>query len=646
MIFYFSRKFLIMLFSNFPFLRYILFFFVGVWIYPDTFFAGQAFWFGVCISCFAVYGILLFLDIRYRYAFYEWALPFLAYLVLVLAAIGFSHLKDVKNDPMHLMHKEKVQGYLGKIIEMDKPRARSVANTVSVIGVKTDKGFEEARAKVLIYHDGSEQLSPGDLVYVPGIPSRIEAPQNPGEFDYRTFMERQQVYYRHFVRDRWYRLEQKADLGFALQVTLFRTALAQKIESHLSDTRSVQIAKAFLLGQKSTMEQEISDAYTAAGAVHILAVSGLHVGIIYGFLFLFWKPQDLSGFKRVFYLLLAVSLIWVYALITGMSPSVMRAATMFSLSVLAQMSSRSPSIYNPLALSAVILIMYDPFIVYSVGFQLSYIALMGILVLQPALAKWWTPKSKVLNYFWQITCVSIAAQLSTFPLTVHYFHTFPTYFLIFNLAVIPGAFLIMAVGIPFLLISFSPMLADVLGQVLDFLIKVYNAIIFSVQYFPYARFDFLYLDKVEIVLIWGLVGSFFWWVQERSRKLCRLFLLALALLVGYQLWEFGKKSQKSEYVVYRLSRGVAMDYFHRGTLYSFEQDVPESEFQFKVMPNRILRGVTKSHPLVGVEVEGGYIVLVPDGVPLYLTPDGEVSQVNIQEGNLLSVPKSAIQDLL
>src|SRR5690606_7061175 len=311
-----------------------------------------------------------------------------------------------------------------------------------------------ATGEVIIYHQLQKNLEPGEVMWVQGNPSAIPPPYNPHEFDYRRFLANQQIFHSHFVGAKLTKVGMVNHQPINNLVLLLRAFVLEKIDGHITTPHSNQIAKALLLGQNKNLEKEVSEAYITAGTMHVLAVSGLHVGIIYGFFFLFIKPYQLPGRKRALYLSLIIIIIWIYALITGMSPSVLRAATMFSLMALAQMKSRSPSIYNSLALSALILLVFDPFILYSVGFQLSYMAVLGIVLLQPKIVGWWEPDNRIFRYLWEITTVGIAAQLATFPISVHYFHVFPTYFIISNLVAIPGAFLVMACGIPFMLFSF------------------------------------------------------------------------------------------------------------------------------------------------------------------------------------------------
>jgi competence protein ComEC len=642
-------------FNQFPFLRYVLFFVFGVWIYPYTQDLYAYLWLGAACFLFGCYLVLLLLDLRIQTRFFSFPLPMLAYGILILSGVGFASLRDSKNDPDHLLHRVAFEGYLATVQGIDEQKARSVANKVEVLIINRQGEFLPSKGTVLLYHMGELELRPGDLVYIEGQPSRIEPPKNPGEFDYRLFLERQQVYFRHFVRGSIIHLNQKHPLGWRQRVALVRQELSARIDRYLIDSHANQIANALLLGQKDSMEPTLKEAYATAGAMHILAVSGLHVGIVYGFFFLFWKPQRLPVIRRSLFLMLVIALVWGYAVITGLSPSVLRAATMFTLIGLAQMKSRSPSIFNPLALSALLLVLYDPFVVHAVGFQLSYAALLGILVFQPVIVSWWTPTSKLVDYFWQIASVSLAAQLATFPLTLHYFNSFPTYFLFSNLLAIPAAFFIMVIGIPFLLFSPIPFLASWLGKLLEGFISVFNQLMYSIQYFPRARLDNLYMDWVEMVVVWLLIALLFWWLAQRRRLAYHLSLIAISILVCYRFWILFESNKWEEPVIYRLSGGVAVDWFFRGVVYSYEQDVSPEEYRYKVLPNRILRRYPPSYPLFGMNSGSATYLLSPNNEWFFLDTKRYLlkklveagikgDQVYLPDGHLLSPPAEEYSD--
>lgn len=588
-----------MKFNEFPFVRYTVFFLLGVLVYPywgpfqpDSFF----------IYLFIFWAVFTGLSLVYRPALrkaYYFAMPVLAYGCLFLAGISVAAMHDANNDPRHLIHQENISGYLAKVLEPDQKKANSFGNLVEVEAVKTPAGWEAVKGTVQIYHRSTAALEPGAVLMIAGAPQRIAPPLNPATFDYATFMARKGIYHTHFI-DADFNLITREELSFWRGgILALRQHLEQKVQEYVGDAAAVQIGKALLLGQKEDLDEDIGEAYATAGAMHILAVSGLHVGIIYGFFYLFFKPQRMKGHKRAVFLGMIVILIWVYAAITGLSPSVLRAATMFTFISMAQIKSRSPSIFNPLALSALVLLVYDPFLVYAVGFQLSYTALLGILLFQPLIARLWYPESKWLSYFWDILTVGLAAQLATFPLAIHYFHVFPTYFMLSNLMAIPGAFLVMSLGIPFLLLSSFPLLAAVMGYLLDLALQLLNFGIFSLQHLPFSKIDHLYFQVPEMILIWSLLFFIYLLVETRKKQALVLVFISLFLFSGYRIYTSFQRMNQQYLVIYQLQQGMAVDYFYQGQLYALAWHLNPRDFKYQILPHRIkITGTSRNFLLV------------------------------------------------
>jgi competence protein ComEC len=477
-----------MWFSEFPFLRYVFFFFLGIWVYPYvSVFPKEWFEIGLFFTWLFFSCLVLFVSYKPFFPFKFW-IAFTAYFLLILLGIVFSSIKDIKNQPDHLNNQEKnMNAFMGVVRQFDEKKPKTIANRIALLKGVDEQGAFPLSGEVILYRRSGSALSPGQIVWVKGTPNPVSAPANPGEFDFRSFLLQQQITHQHFTSKEIVVLGHVNAFPLESFFIQLRAKLESKIDVYVKNNRSAQIAKALLLGQKKNLERDTQTAYSTAGAMHVLAVSGLHVGIIYGFFFLFFKPLKLPLLKRFIFLVFLIGLIWCYAFLTGLSPSVLRSATMFTLISLALLVNRTPSIFNPVAISAVLLLMYDPLVGFSVGFQLSYAALVGILLFQPLILKLWIPKNKVLEYFWQVSSVSMAAQITTLPISIYYFHTFPTFFLIANWIVIPAAFLIMAVGIPFLLLSLISPLAYLLGEALNHLLIYLNKFIFAIGHLPFAQ---------------------------------------------------------------------------------------------------------------------------------------------------------------
>ncbi|AWW30114.1 competence protein ComEC [Echinicola strongylocentroti] len=603
-----------MQFNEFPFLRYVLFFMAGIVGYSviGSMLSSMSLWAVIVVVLLIYLGFAIVNGKNKRYRFRA-VFPVLAYLLLVIGGYTFASRKDVTTHDDHLLHLGEVQGYMGEVLSLDEAKPSTYANELAVRYVQTDVGYQKASGKVLIYHRLDDALQPGDMVWVAGTPQRIAPPKNPKAFDYRRFMARKQVYHQHFIGDKVLRLGEVDKLSLYEPVLLARKKLGRHLEGTFEDSHALEVGKALLLGQKADLGEAVSEAYITAGAMHVLAVSGLHVGMIYGFFLLFFKPSQLSRMKRVVYLTMVVLLIWMYSMLTGMSPSVMRAATMFTVLSLAQMQSRSPSVFNTLAISALLLMLFNPFIIFEVGFQLSYAAMFGILILQPAIVSIWLPRNKVLYYLWEITSVSIAAQLATFPLSAYYFHVFPNYFLLSNLWVIPNAFLVMAVGLPFMLLSLAGWTWGPLGWLLEQLLKVMNSGVFLFDTLPYAQTDGITLKVTTVFLLWGLMACLYLVLVRRIKAFAYGAVLVIIGLIAGSWWSYFGRDHQEQLYVYSLREGVAMDYHSRDFAGSFQQFVSEKDLDYQVVPHRMAHQPSAFLPMAFAGQENEFLVFLPNG---------------------------------
>jgi competence protein ComEC len=600
-----------MKFNEFPFVRYTIFFIAGVLLYPFFKEAVSSFILPVMLLLFGVYLVMTFSYRPDKRIVFQIFLPFIAYLTLLFSGMYVASLKDVSAIPDHLVHYPVIRNYLAEVKLTDQNKPNSKANMVEVYAVETKEGWQPAHGKVQIYHRYQEALLPGTVLKISGRPQRIPGPTNPSMFDYASYRARDGVYFSHFIGKKFTVLSAGQNSSWSGTIIHWRNYLRDKIATYIEDPSAVQIASALLLGQKENLDYELREAYATAGAMHILAVSGLHVGIIYGFFFLIFRPNRLKGYKRGFYLGLIVAIIWLYAIITGLSPSVLRAATMFSFICMAQVKARNPSIFNPLALSALLLLVYDPLLIYAVGFQLSYVALAGILLFQPYIRKIWQPEKKWLRYLWDIASVSLAAQLTTFPLAVHYFHIFPTYFLFTNLLAIPAAFVIMSLGVPFLLLAAFPPLASVLGGLVNFVIRLLNQGIFGLQSLPFSKMDQLYVFLPEILLFWGTLFFIYRWM-EGKKKYHLMAVLTLAFSLGaYRLYKEIYHSANDYLIIYNLNQGKVLDYMHKGHLFSLEWEVDSTEYRFNILPHRIKELGKPVNRLAFWEEDENYQIALP-----------------------------------
>ncbi len=337
--------------------------------------------------------------------------------------------------------------------------------------------------------------------------------------------------------------------------------------------------------------------YASSGAMHVLAVSGLHVGIIFmvlNFFLSFLNSIKFGNYLKAFILIIAL---WIYALITGMSPSVLRATTMFSFIIIGGALKRDTNIYNTLAASAFVLLIYNPFIILQVGFQLSYAAVLGIVYLQPKLHNLYRPSFWLLDKVWAISAVSIAAQIATFPLGMFYFHQFPNYFLLSNLFVIPLATFIIGFGVFLFLISWYLPLSNLIVLVLNKLLLFLNFSVDWVQSLPHSLTVGVSVYKMETFLIYLIVILFIPAVIKRSFKLIKIAISLSVLLVIYQIYEKVTLQNQQYFIVYDVKGEQAIDFVDGSNNYFIADENlanNQSKMRFHIHHFRWERRVKKS----------------------------------------------------
>jgi len=328
----------------------------------------------------------------------------------------------------------------------------------------------------------------------------------------------------------------------------------------IPDNAELAIAKALILGDKADLDNPTKEVYAQAGAMHVLAVSGLHVGVIYLVLLSLLGQRNGRVTKPILVAIIVIPSLWAYAFITGLSPSVLRAVTMFSFLAMAQVFNRRSATFNTLAISALILLIVNPYMIMSVGFQLSYVAVIGIIFLYPIFENWFYPTSRIGRFFWQITALSLAAQLATSPLSALYFHRFPTYFLFSNLLVIPAAMLIVWGGLALLILgSISSTLGIMLGKVLGLLIWLVNQSLLWLAKLPYADIHNLAPTILDTWMLYGLILFAFLFISLKRWAYYKFAALTVLLLSINFLYADIRTNSFRQIVFYSVNNSWAID---------------------------------------------------------------------------------------
>lgn len=432
--------------------------------------------------------------------------------IIFLAGYVITSQRNQANLPDHLLHQPAtgIEYYSGIIVSEVTTGTKSHKIQLDVTQIYLQNRWVKASGKVLLYlNKKMPRPNYGDKLLVKGHPQKVPPPANPDEFDYRHYLQLQQLYHQHFVK-----AEHVAIYAYQLPAGLMALSIRirQKADSIFRELipsqREYSIASGLVLGIRNGLDNEIKQAYSSAGAMHVLAVSGAHVIIVFGIITFFLQRLKRIRYGNMLFALFSLGLLWFYAFITGLSASVLRAVVMFSFVIIAQAANKQNSIYNTLALSAFILLCYDPFLIMDVGFQLSYAAMLSIVYITPKISYLLEFDNRVLNYLWLISCASLAAQLGTVPLSLLYFHQFPVYFLLANLAIIPLSAAILYIGIATLFFSFIPYLSTSLAFLLEKAVWLLNQAAFATEALPGALISHISIGTYESLLLYLIIITF------------------------------------------------------------------------------------------------------------------------------------------
>ena len=384
---------------------------------------------------------------------------------------------------------------------------------------------------LLTLKDITPDLLYGDELLIPAKYTAVNPPFNPAEFNYKRYLANQNIYYQQFLYPGQYQKlgfdKGNPFISYSLQL---RQRFIEKLRVNMHDTNAIAVASTLILGYKADLSSDVLQAYSKTGTIHVLSVSGAHVAVIY--LLLNFALGFLSRFRygKLLKALIIITLIWYYSMLTGFSPAVCRAAVMISMVVIGKAYSRYINMVKIMAISAFGLLLYNPLYIVDVGFQLSYLAVFGLIIFQPIVHQWLKVKNKLIDkWLWTPVSVSIAAQVITFPLSAFYFHQFPVYFLATNLFIVIPTEIIMFSGIAYLLLPQIPLVSKTLAYLLEHTILVMNGFLTWMEHLPFASISKIWLTTAEYLLLYGVIISLFYFLCNKKPGLLRLSLLLMLL---------------------------------------------------------------------------------------------------------------------
>ena len=486
------------------------------------------------------------------------------YLFLGGYALTRVHEAETRKDYFR-NHETGASYYVARVCDCPTERERSIRTVLQL-----EHQFGESSAsrsvtgKVMAYFPKSDSafaLRYGDLVAFPAPIREVSGPKNPGEFDYRDYLLRRGITGQVYLRDdAWLDLQvNNANPIYAFSYRVREILLASLRQNGLSDNE-FGVAATILLGYDEKLADEVRKNYVAAGSMHILCVSGMHVGIIFLLASFLLGFLNRNRWQKSLKQTLLLVLVWFYAFIAGLSPSVLRASLMISFVIIGEMIHRKGFVLNSIAASAFILLCLNPNNLFEIGFLLSYSAVVGIVVLQKPIYNLLYFNNMVFDKAWEITTVALAAQMATIPYTLFYFNQFTSYFWLSNLFMTPIAFVVVITGMVLLLVAWIPYLNIFVGRLVWGAVFVMNWIVAKIESLPFSIIKGVYVSDLEFAfLILAFVLLLLAVSMQKRRLLVAMLSSLLIVMVSVTVRLYSADSQH-RMTFFSLRKHTAVDF--------------------------------------------------------------------------------------
>jgi competence protein ComEC len=525
---------------------------------------------------------------------------------LVIASIGAGLVwfHDVRNE------KEWISRVYGEnspvVVTVKEPlveKTNCFKALAGVEGVYWNGKYERCEGNIIIYFkkDSSlKRLNYGTEIVLNKALQEIKNTGNPGAFNYQRYNLFQSVTHQVYLsEDDYVVLPTEHKNSFRQFILVCRNWVVGTLQAFIRSEKEQGLAEALLIGYKDDLDKSLVQSYSNTGVVHIIAISGMHLALIYGLL-LFITSLLGKGQLRWLRTILILLGLWLFTLLAGAQASVVRSAVMFTCIVIGEALSRKASIYNTLALSAFVLLVYNPFWLWDVGFQLSYAAVLSIVAFYSPVYQWVYFPNKSLDFIWRTVAISIAAQILTTPISLYHFHQFPVLFLFTNLVAVPLSSVVLLGEIFICAFSWYAPIARILGSLTQTMIYWMNSYIEMIERISFSLWKGFSISVPQTVLLLVFVTTACVWFNSKAKWLVWTALGSLLLFVSLRSASFIEAYSQRKLIVYNLPKYSAIELIN-GREYNYIGDsallYDEYLVNFHVRPSRVVHRVTQRQTL-------------------------------------------------
>lgn len=539
------------------------------------------------IGLFLFFFIAHFIIKKPKYLIY---LSILGYLLIFFLGFYLTENQEIRNQPLHysnLIEKVDSQYFLyGKIDMTPEKKEKSIKLLVNIIQIHKKSQIKLCHGKVLLYlqkDSSANTLKKGDELLFLSKLAKIPPPQNPGEFDFARFMGNKNIFHQQYLPSNSYIIQISKNKDY---LEIFKEYYLKLLENNIKSPKALALAKGLIIGARSEIDQETYSAFSHTGIIHILSVSGLHLGIvmtillwIFGFIpFTSKKWLWIKTFIILFF-------IWAFAIITGFSTAVQRAALMASIYIIGKAINNKTANFNIIFASLFLICLFNPLVLKDLGLQLSYLALIGLAVFHSLFYNLIYLKNKVLNKIWEWTATSFAAQTTTLPLVLYYFGSFPTYFILANPPAIFLSFVILALGLGLMAFGFVPFIGKILGLLINYACLILIFVVEWINNLPYAIWDNIHSGRTNLFFNFGAVIFLIIWVYKKKIKWIGLACFCILISFTYTSIEIFNLNNKPKTIIYSIPKHTILGSVNDQNLYLYADTLLDEKsglYNFKV----------------------------------------------------------------
>ncbi len=440
----------------------------------------------------------------------RWVNGFLVTIFLISSGycITLLHTPSEKTDYISNIGLGGQDSMVVTLVSIPQEKQKTYKATGEIKGIMKNGHLTKTSGKALFYFQKdslAEKLNYGDELVVISQLNEVSPPSNPDEFNYKQFLQNHGINYECYVSAHNYSLTGLRGSRFLMRYANNSRKKLSKLLKEKIGGNEAEVASAILLGYREDLSRNVAQSFVDSGVVHVICVAGLHVGIIFHLLSYIIVFPSRFKYGKVASVVIILILLWLYALFTGLATPVLRATIMFSFLTIGNSLRKYTNTFNTLAASAFLILLFDPFSLADSGFQLSYISVLGILVIYKPLLSFFNPSQFILRKIWELASVSIAAQVAVLPLSLFYFHQFPNYFIFTNILVVPLLAVIIFSGIFYFLVSGIPVISTCAGWLLQKLLLLMNSIVSGASHLPFSVSKGISISAYEPILLYTCI---------------------------------------------------------------------------------------------------------------------------------------------